>query len=111
MKPKVTIGVCVKNGASTIREAIESIIKKGVVVINAPQTIFGRINMNVYEDQRNAQKIGVLGNLNDMTPATTFIKLAWLLSNYPKEKAKELLLKNLRGELSERLTSEMFLDK
>lgn len=26
MKPKVSIGVCVKNGASTIREAIESII-------------------------------------------------------------------------------------
>lgn len=28
MKPKVTIGVCVKNGASTIREAIESIINQ-----------------------------------------------------------------------------------
>ncbi|MBN2423214.1 Glu-tRNA(Gln) amidotransferase subunit GatD [Candidatus Woesearchaeota archaeon] len=95
--------------SENIKKAIESVIKKGVIVVNAPQTIFGRINMNVYEDQRNAQKIGVLGNLNDMTPETTFIKLAWLLSNYPKEKVKELLLTNLRGELSERIEPSDFI--
>ena len=36
-----------------------------------------------------------------MTKDTSYIKLAWLLSNYPKE-AKELFGKNLRGELSNR---------
>jgi glutamyl-tRNA(Gln) amidotransferase subunit D len=92
-----------------IQDAIKKIINNGVIVVNAPQTIFGRINMNVYEDQRRAQQIGVLGNMNDMTPATTFIKLAWLLSNYQKEKVKELITKNLRGEISERLTPKEFL--
>ena len=86
-----------------IAKAIQILIKKGVVVVEAPQTIFGRLNLNVYEDQRRAQEMGVLGNGNDMTPATTFIKLAWLLSNYPKPKIKELITKNLRGEINERI--------
>ena len=94
-----------------IQEAIKTLIKKGVVVVEAPQTIFGTLNLNVYEDQRRAQKIGVLGNPNDMTPAATFIKLAWLLSNYPKEKVKELIVKNLRGEINQRLLEEEFFEE
>ncbi len=85
-----------------IAHAIQTLIKKGVVVVEAPQTIFGRLNLNVYEDQRRAQKMGVLGNGNDMTPATTFIKLAWLLSNYSPEETKKRMCINLRGEINER---------
>jgi len=55
------------------------------------------------------QKIGILGNLLDMTPETTFIKLAWLLSNHPKQ-VKELLSHNLRGELSLRLNDTDFIE-
>ena len=94
--------------SDNIKKAIKKIIDSGCIVVNAPQTIFGRLNMNVYEDQRNAQAIGVLGNMNDMTPVTTFIKLAWLLSNYPKNKVKELITKNLVGEMNNRLTDDMF---
>ena len=65
--------------------------------------------MNVYAPGRELQEIGVLGNYSDMTPATTFIKLAWLLSNYPKDKVKKLISENLRGEFNKRLTPDMFL--
>ena len=99
------------NESGKIKKAIKLLIDNGCVVVNAPQTIFGRLNMNVYEDQRKAQSIGVLGNMNDMTPATSFIKLAWLLSNYPKTKVKELITKNIRGELKNRLTDDMFYSK
>ncbi len=58
---------------------------------------------------RELQEIGVLGHLNDMTAETTFIKLAWLLSNYKKEKVKVLITKNLRGEISERVEDKTFL--
>jgi glutamyl-tRNA(Gln) amidotransferase subunit D len=92
-----------------IKKAIKKIIDEGCVVVNAPQTIFGRINMNVYEDQRNAQNMGVLGSMNDMTPATTYIKLAWLLSNYKKEDISELIIKNLRGEINDKLTDDLFM--
>ncbi|MBN2880703.1 Glu-tRNA(Gln) amidotransferase subunit GatD [Candidatus Woesearchaeota archaeon] len=86
-----------------IYTALKTMIRRGLVVVEAPETINGRIVLNVYEDQREAQEIGVLGSFSDMTPETTFIKLAWLLSNYTKEETKKLLLKNLRGELNNRL--------
>ncbi len=86
-----------------IFEVIKELIKKGTVVAIASQTIFGAIDMNVYSTGRKMQDIGIIGNYTDMTPETAFIKLAWLLSNYPKEQAKELFGKNLVGEISERI--------
>lgn len=90
-----------------IFNTIKEMIKKGTIVVVTSQTIFGRINLNVYSNQREVQEIGVLGHLSDMLPETTFIKLAWLLSNHKdKNKIKELLLTNLRGEINNRLEKE-----
>jgi glutamyl-tRNA(Gln) amidotransferase subunit D len=91
-----------------IKEAIAYLAKKMPVVITS-QTIYGRINLNIYGPGRELKEIGVLGDGHDMTSETAFIKLAWLLSNFPKEKVKELLTKNLRGEISERTEKETFL--
>ncbi len=77
-------------------------------VVMTPQTIYGRIQMDVYSTGRDLQSAGVLGNMLDMTPETAFIKLAWLLSNHPKE-AKELIGKNIRGEITERTEDRTFL--
>ncbi len=74
-------------------------------VVMSPQTIFGRIDMNVYSPGRTLLDIGVIGNLSDMTPETSYIKLAWLISNYPK-KIKEMFMENLRGEFNERIGEE-----
>jgi glutamyl-tRNA(Gln) amidotransferase subunit D len=35
-----------------------------------------------------------------MLPETAFVKLSWLLGNYSKKEAAELLAKNLRGEIT-----------
>jgi len=75
---------------------------KKMPIVMATQTIFGRVDMNVYSPGRVLQDIGVLGNYSDMTPETTYIKLAWLLSNHPKH-VKEMLHENLRGELQSRI--------
>ncbi|MBS3145559.1 Glu-tRNA(Gln) amidotransferase subunit GatD [Candidatus Woesearchaeota archaeon] len=80
-----------------------------IPVLAVSQTIFGKINMNVYSTGRLMQEIGILGNLLDMTPETAFIKLAWLLSNHPTQ-VKELLSHNLRGELSIRLNETDFIE-
>ncbi len=45
-----------------------------------------------------------------MLAETAFVKLAWLLGNYPKEKAKEFIAKNLRGEISERTEIDDYLN-
>jgi len=79
-------------------------IKKGCVVAVCPQTIYGRINFNVYSNGIKLKEIGCLGNLCDMTPETGFIKLAYLLSNYDKSEAKRLYEKNLRQELNSRIS-------
>jgi len=91
-----------------IFKVLKDMIKRGIIIVESPQTIFGRINLNVYEDQRNAQEVGILGHLNDMTTETTFIKLAWLLSNYKKEEVKNLIMKDLRKELSNRTEFEKY---
>ncbi len=86
-----------------IADAIKKLVQAGTVIAAATQTISGGINMNVYSTGRKMQELGIIGNLTDMTPETGFIKLAWLLSNYPKDKAKEMYAQNLAGEISSRL--------
>jgi glutamyl-tRNA(Gln) amidotransferase subunit D len=86
-----------------IAEAIKKLVQAGTVITAATQTISGSINLNVYSTGRKMQELGIIGNLTDMTPETAYIKLAWLLSNYPKEKAKEMYAQNLAGETSQRL--------
>lgn len=85
-----------------IFEAIKKVAKKTVIVM-ATQTIFGETNMNVYSTGRKLQEAGVIGANHRITPETAYIKLAWLLSNYPKEKAKELFTTNMAGENPERI--------
>jgi len=92
-----------------ILKAVAELAKK-MIVVWAPQTIYGRAVMNVYTEGRMCLEAGMIGNFCDMTPETAFIKLAWLLSNYKKEEAKELFGKNLRGEITDRtLYEEHFL--
>ena len=90
---------CKKN--EDILKNIKDLSKKTVIVMTT-QTIYGRVNLNVYSTGRILQDIGILGNNLDMTPETAYIKLSWLLSNYPKEEIKKLYSENLRGEISER---------
>ncbi len=85
---------------ATIANAIKNLVRGGTVVAATTQTISGGIDMNVYSTGRKMQELGIIGNLTDMTPETAFIKLAWLLSNAPKDKIKELYATNLVGEIS-----------
>lgn len=88
---------------TAIANAIKQLTQAGTVVAATTQTIFGGIDMNVYSTGRKMQELGIIGNYTDMTPETAFIKLAWLLSNAPKDKVKELYGTNLVGEISQRL--------
>ncbi len=94
---------------SKIFESIRVLVRGGTIVAMASQAIYGRINLNVYAPARMLQKIGVVGNLADMTSETAFIKLAWLLSNYSREEAKKMMGQNLIGEISEIEEKEGFL--
>ncbi len=89
--------------------AIKSIIKSGCVVVMTTQCIFGSVNMNVYDKGRDLLGLGIIQG-KDMLANTAFVKLSWLLANYPKKEVAELVQKNLRGEINERLSfSEDFI--
>ena len=90
-----------------VMEAIRSLIKSGCVVVMTSQCIFGRVQMHVYSNAVDLVEAGVIPG-EDMLPETAFIKLAWLLGNFGQEKAREMMSKNLRGEISERTEIEEF---
>ena len=92
-------------------EEIYNILKKiakKIPVVATSQTIFGRTNMNVYSTGRKMLEIGILGDNSDLTTETSFIKLAWLLSNYSKEEVKKIYNTNLIGEINERSQQDFF---
>ncbi len=89
-------------------KAIEDLIKDGCIVVMTSQTIFGRVHMHVYSNAIDLVNVGVIPG-DDMLTETAFVKLAWLLGNYPKEKVKELIRENLRGEINTRLEPDEFL--
>ena len=84
-----------------IKQAIEELAKNCIVCMTS-QCLYGRTNMNVYSKGRDLQNSGVIP-LADMLPETAFIKLAWALGHTkdPKE-VKEIMLRNIAGEFSER---------
>ncbi len=81
--------------------AMEKLAKK-IPVVMTVQTIFGAVNMDIYSPGRRQIEAGILGTQLDMPPETAFIKLAWLLSNYPKKRVRELYSHNFHGEIGER---------
>lgn len=91
-----------------IFQKIKKIAASKVVCITS-QTIFGRINMNVYSPGRRLRELGILGHNLNMTTESAYIKLCWLLSNYSMEEAKKLYSENLRGEISQRSEKEEFI--
>ena len=84
-----------------IYPAIKKVIDSGCIVVITTQCIFGGVNLNVYDKGRDLLKLGVISG-KDMLANTAFVKLSWLLGNYPREEAKRLLPLNLRGEINER---------
>lgn len=87
----------------SILPSLRSLSERGIILVMASQTIFGRINMNVYLTGRLLQEIGVIGDGADWTIESAFVKLSWVLGkekNYSR--VKELMLTNIAGEISNR---------
>jgi glutamyl-tRNA(Gln) amidotransferase subunit D len=83
---------------SAIRKAVE----KDVIIAMTSQCIWGRLNMNVYDQGRDLLSMGVI-SLDDMLPETAYVKLRWVLGQTAKtEEAKRLLKENIANEYSAR---------
>ncbi len=82
---------------------IKQLIESDIPVVMAPQTIHGRINLEVYTAGRLLKSIGVIGHLCDWTPETAYVKLSWVLGQTKNPaKVRELMLTPIAGECSDR---------
>jgi glutamyl-tRNA(Gln) amidotransferase subunit D len=82
--------------------AIKNAVEKGLIICMTSQCIWGRLNMNVYDQGRDLLGLGVI-SLDDMLPETAFVKLRWILGQTSDTKeAKRLLKENIAHEYSSR---------
>jgi L-asparaginase len=89
--------------ASTARwftNALKKAIDQGMLIVNITQCREGKVIQGMYETSSKLKKIGVTGG-GDMTFEAAVTKLMWLLGTAGPKKVKPLILRNLRGELSE----------
>ena len=85
-----------------IYPAMKKIMAWGCVVVMTTQCLFGSVNMNVYDKGRDLLDLGVIPG-KDMLANTAFVKLSWLLANYPKKEVEKMMQDNLRGEINEKI--------
>ncbi len=80
---------------------VKRAVDEGVIVAMATQTIFGRVNMNVYTTGRKLLMAGVLP-ASDMLAETAYVKLSWLLANFNDlSEVRKLFRTNLVYEMNE----------
>lgn len=92
-------------------EAVRNAVRKNVAVAMTSQCIWGRVNMNVYDQGRDLLALGVIP-LEDMLPETAAVKLMWILGQTEDVKeAKRLLGMNIKNEFSLRTLLERIDDK
>ncbi len=81
-------------------EALERATKKGVCVYMTVQTLWGYVNMFVYDTGRDLMNKGVIPTEN-MLPEVAYIKLAWALGQTNDiEKVKKIMLTPINDEIT-----------
>jgi glutamyl-tRNA(Gln) amidotransferase subunit D len=89
--------------AKPILPEVKNLIDSNIPVVLAPQTIYGRLNLNVYANGRLLKEAGAIGHGMDWTPECAYVKLCHALGQTKDiKKVKELMETDLAGEISPR---------
>jgi glutamyl-tRNA(Gln) amidotransferase subunit D len=85
-----------------IYPALKKAHDKGIFVFMTVQTLWGYVQMYVYETGRNIMSLGVIPCEN-MLPEVAYMKLCWTLGQTTDpEQVKEIMLTPLAGAITER---------
>jgi len=87
----------------TTYPALERARKAGVQIYMTLQTLWGYVQMHVYETGREILELGVIP-LANMLPEAAYIKLGWALGMHPDDPvaARNLMTSSVAGEITER---------
>lgn len=81
-------------------DPIKRAIDSGIPVVITSQTIFGRVNLNVYRRGVELLRLGVIP-AEDMLPEVAFVKLSWVLGQTrDMSEVRRLMLMPIAGELN-----------
>ncbi|MFH1263852.1 MAG: Glu-tRNA(Gln) amidotransferase subunit GatD [Pseudomonadota bacterium] len=82
----------------SIRRAVE----RGVHIYMTVETLWGYVQMYVYDTGRDLMELGIIPAAN-MLPETAYVKLIWALGqSQDREKVKEIMLTPICREITER---------
>lgn len=90
--------------------ALERAHKAGVLMFMTVQTLWGFVQMYVYETGREILGLGV-APLANMLPEVAYVKLGWALGVHPDDprKVEELMQTPIAGEITEREPHDSYL--
>ena len=115
MKPEIFEDIIMKSkgvvlagtGLGHVNEDMIPLIRKatdaGIPVIMTTQCLEGTVNLNVYNTGRDILAAGAI-SAGDMLPETAFVKLMWILANFPGEDVSRLMNTPFAGETGDRRT-------
>jgi len=105
------LGHVISEGKNSWIPAIKEVIKKGMVVCAACQTIYGRLDPYVYSPGRKLEEAGVI-YLGDILSETALVKLGYVLGHKSWRGSvvtKDKMLENLSGEFNDKLGKEFLI--
>ncbi len=105
------LGHVINAGKNNWIPVLKKLIKKGLFVYAAPQTIYGKLDPYVYESARRILETGVV-YLEETLSTTALTKLGWVLGHKiwrGSVATKIKMLENLHGEIGKRIRTEAFL--
>lgn len=83
--------------------------EKGIAIYMTVQTLWGFVQMYVYDTGRDMMELGVVPAAN-MLPEVAYMKLCWALGQTTDlQKVKEIMLTPIAGEITEREPSNGYL--
>ncbi|MDP8239303.1 MAG: Glu-tRNA(Gln) amidotransferase subunit GatD [Candidatus Hatepunaea meridiana] len=90
-------------------KSLQRATNSGVHIYMTVETLWGFVQMYVYDTGRDIMELGVVPGAN-MLPEVAYVKLGWVLGHtHDREKVAEMMLTPFAGEITERETIDGYL--
>ncbi len=108
MRGAVLEGTGLGHVASDLIPPIARFVREGNVAAMTSQTLYGRVNLRVYDTGRDLLRAGVIGG-EDMLPEVAYVKLMWVLAHAKGSgEVARMMAENLAGEITPTISLDAF---